>query len=251
MIELRDYALRDVVTNCLAIVEAQFKELESTVEPARLVPWEGTLNWRFTEQSLQQVLLQKLARQISGVKATDVLLLAGRLQEIGVIYRSLDEILEDIDFLVLGFVTGQWTVQHDAYVKYFWSESIGDGPSYRRKSIRAFVNRALGQADPSSADANGREIHSTFSDFVHARSHPIMGMVAGPPAAFELDSIFDASAVAPFAEQQPMYAYRCLMSALFVARVLLPEERHATFYSNLREFETQHAALVFPAGVRR
>nr|WP_294847891.1 hypothetical protein [uncultured Sphingomonas sp.] len=239
--------MRDAVVEGLALAEHNFSKIENAIAPARVVPWEGTYNWRFTEQSVDQLLIQKLARQISGVKAADILLLSGRLQEIGVLYRMMDEICDDILFIVLGVVTGKWGDVHDSYVSYFWSETGDVGPPYRRKAIRAFINRALDQENPSDADKNDRLLHSTFSDFVHARSHPIMGMVSGPPPRFDLSPIFDDVAVGQFAKQQPFYAYRCLMSAATVARIVLDDAEQANCYRDFKGFEHRHLRLILPA----
>jgi hypothetical protein len=234
-----------VCLEALGIIRRRFRELEANVAPAQWVPWESQFNWRFTEQHVEQLLLQKLARQVSGIQTIDLLLMAGHLQEVGVLYRMLDEIEEDILFLVLG-LQKEWTPHHEGYVKYFWSEDDNDKqPPVRRKNIRAFIHKVSGQADPSNGIANGRLIHKIYSDFIHVRSAPIMGMVAGPPARFELDGIHDARARFPFIDQNPTYFYRCLISSTAIANVLLPDKERASIYAELRSFEQKHAALLF------
>lgn len=244
MIDLVDYETRGVCLEALEIIRRRFRELEAAVPQAQWVPWEGTYNWRFTEQLTEQVLLQKLARQISGIETIDLLLLAGRLQEIGVLYRVLDEIEEDTLFLVLGIATDSWTDNHDQYIKYFWSEDDGDRqPPVQRKKIRAFVNRATGQSDPHRADAVGRTIHKTYSDFIHTRSAPIMGMVKWPPPRFDLDGIHDDRARTPYVDQNPTYFYRCLMSTSAIANVV--DCDRLAIFGELRAFEQKHEKLLF------
>lgn len=139
--------------------------------------------------------------------------------------------------------TGQ---RHDSYVRYFWSEDEEDRqPPVRRKTIRAYINRAHGQADPSKADAAGREIYKTYSDYAHARSAPIMAMVHGPPARFELNGVHDREAKHPFALQHPTYFYRCLVSACLVSNVVLPPEQSSRAYAEVKEFEAKHKDLLF------
>lgn len=120
------YETRSVCLEALALIRQHFRQLEAVVEPAKWVPWESGFNWRFTERGIDQLLIQKLARQISGVQTVDLLLMAGHLQEIGVLYRVLDEIEEDIMFLVLGLQNQDWTPYHEQYVSYFWSEDEND-----------------------------------------------------------------------------------------------------------------------------
>lgn len=244
MIELADYDTRRVCLEALEVIRRRFRELESAIPQAQWVPWRGTYNWRFTEQVTQQLLLQKLARQISGIQTIDLLLLAGRLQEIGVLYRILDEIEEDALFLVLGITTQNWTDNHDKYVEYFWSEDDADKqPPVQRKKIRAFVNRALGQPDPSQGDAVGRLIHKTYSDYIHARSAPIMGMVSGPPPRFDLNAIHDERARLPYIDQNPTYFYRCLISTSAIANVVDCERM--SIFNEIRAFEQKHEKLLF------
>jgi hypothetical protein len=220
--------------------------LESIVPPAQWVPWEGDYNWRFVEQLPEQLLLQKFARQITGIHASDILLMAGQLQEVGVLYRSLDEIHEDILFIALGLRTGDWTAHHEAYGRYFWSEDESDAqPPVRRKTIRAYVNRALGQPNPSQADALGRIIHKTFSDYIHARSAPIMAMIHGPPACFDLNGIYDDRPRSPYVLQSPMYSYRSLVSASIMANAMLPREISTRVYADVKHFEQRHSELLF------
>jgi hypothetical protein len=245
-VRIKEYDTRPACLEGLGIAERIFRTLETTVPPAQWVPWEGDYNWRFVEQLPQQLLLQKLAREITGIHAFDILLRAGQLQEVGVLYRSLDEVHEDILFVALGLKTGNWTTHHDAYCRYFWSEDELDSqPPVRRKTIRAYVNRALGQPNPSQADAVGRIIHKTFSDYIHARSAPIMAMVHGPPARFDLSGILDDGPRFPYILQSPMYSYRCLVSASIMANAMLPRAVSSRVYADIKDFEKRHSELLF------
>ena len=157
MHRLIDYPTREACLEALELGRRHFKTLESKIPPAKWVSWENDFNWRFTEQRTEQLLLQKLARQISGVQSIDLLLLAGHLQEVGVLYRMLDEIAEDILFLVLGTLRNDWTPLHDSYVRYFWSENGDDKqPPVQRKKIRAYVLRAGGTGIDPPHQLKGR-----------------------------------------------------------------------------------------------
>ena len=84
--------------DALERVKSHFSAVENCIAPAKWVPWEDQFNWRFLERDPTQLLVQKLARQISALQVIDLLLLTGRLPVIGTIYRQLDEINEDIAF---------------------------------------------------------------------------------------------------------------------------------------------------------
>jgi hypothetical protein len=142
----------------LTICESKFRLMEAAVPLPKWVPWDGRYNWRYIEKLPVQILVQKLARQITGLKALDMLLKQGFLQEVGVIFRVLDEIGEDIQFLSLGLSSGQWTELHENYADHFWSESEDDRiPMVRRRKIRAFVNRVFDVDDPSTQITQGEQ----------------------------------------------------------------------------------------------
>lgn len=64
------------------------------------VPFNTTYRYRFSEQSLEQAVVQKLARVITGLRSAKILVEQGFLQEAAIIQRAVDEAQEDILFLV-------------------------------------------------------------------------------------------------------------------------------------------------------
>ena len=234
--------------NGLARIKRHFAALEDRIAPAKWVPWENQFNWRFLERNPEQLLIQKLARQISALHAIDILLLAGRLPDIGTLYlyRQLDEIQEDVEFISLGLIMEAWTSDHQTYSDYFWSEDGPRGPSVQRKTIRNFVHSTLGQTNVAAANRNGRFIHGVYSDFVHARSAPTMGMMRGPPPRFDLDAIFDEEARTVYDDQHPTYFYRGLLSCSMIAKVLLQDEENLQVFDDVKGYEQSYGSLLFP-----
>lgn len=245
-LDLVQYENRGPCIDGLARIKRHFAAFENRIAPAKWVPWENQLNWRFLERNPTQLLIQKLARQISALHAIDILLLAGRLPEIGTLYRQLDEVQEDIAFISLGLINEAWTSDHQAYSDYFWSEDGPRGPSVQRKTIRNFVHSTLGQTDAAAANRNGRVIHGVYSDFVHARSAPTMGMMKGPPPKFDLDAIFDKEARVVYDDQHPTYFYRGLISCGMIAKVVLPDEKNLQVFDDVKGYEHSYASLLFP-----
>ena len=239
--------MRDICLALLEFIETNFRQIEALIPPPQWVPWDNKFNWRYQEKLPVQILIQKMARQVTGLKAADVLLSEGLLQEVGVMFRVLDEIEEDISFLALGLANGKWSALHNSYAEYFWVEDDNDRQQpVQRKRIRAFVNRVFDMPDPSSADAVGRTIHRAYSDFVHARSGPTMGMVSGPPAQFDLNGITDRLARRSYVEQMPSYFYRATVSIVMIAKVVLSETDHAECYSQFRLLEQRFGEVLFP-----
>lgn len=231
----------------LARIRLHFLGIENSIAPAKWVPWDGRFNWRFVERDPQQLLVQKLARQISALHVIDILLMVGRLPEIGTLYRQLDEINEDIAFVALGLIKEIWTSDHEAYSDYFWSEDSPRGPSVQRKNIRNFVHSSLGQSDVAAANRTGRLIHGVYSDFVHARSAPTMGMMKGPPPKFDLNAIYDKVARAPYDEQHLSYFYRGLVSCGMIAKAVLPDDKNLEVFDDIKAYEQSYGSLLFTA----
>ena len=206
---------RSALLEGIALSTAAFRSLEAFVPPLQWVPWQGSHNWQYLERLPSQAVVQKIARQISTANALELLLTSGYLQEVGSLQRILDEIAEDIAFICLGVSTGNWTRNHDTYLSYFWSDGGGQ-LGVQRKTIRAYNHRAFPElVDPSSADANGRELYQILSDYLHARSSTLVAMVSGPPPQHHLSGITDIRATKAHREQAPSYGYRCLMSAAY------------------------------------
>jgi hypothetical protein len=102
--------MRAVFLQSLEVMERAFRRLEKRVPPPAEQPWKDGFVLRYRERTIEQALIQKLARQVSGLHAVDALLLKGLAQEQGVIQRTLDEIGEDIHFLVLAVTSGEVTL---------------------------------------------------------------------------------------------------------------------------------------------
>ncbi len=220
-----------------------FEDLQALIPPPQWLLVGEHYNWHYTERSPAQAMLLKLGRQISGANALNLLIGNGFIQEAGSLQRSLDEINEDILFIALGLSAGGWTENHDAYLEYFWTDTPGQ--PIQRKRIRAYVNRVFDeQLNPSSADAVGRELYSAFSDFVHARSGPIIGLIIGPPPRFDLNGVQHPGQIQAFVDQAPTYGFRCLASATAVAQALFPTDLGIVAYKALKLFEQQHSQLL-------
>ncbi|WP_331842205.1 hypothetical protein [Ralstonia solanacearum] len=90
--------------------------LASRVPSPKRVPLKDSYAFRYTEKTVHQALVQKLARVVSGLYAARLLMEAGLVQEQAALQRVLDEITEDISFLSFSVVLGESTAQHQTYL---------------------------------------------------------------------------------------------------------------------------------------
>ena len=217
-------------------LEATFRHLEAKVPPPVMTPYKSGFVLRYHEKTPLQAILQKFARQISGLHAINLLLEHGFCQEQGVIQRTLDDISEDIQFLTLGLSSGDWTDHHKRYLEYFWAEESGSG-MVKRDKIRAYVHRVGGLVDPSTANDNGRAIFQAYSGYVHANSISIIDMCMADPPRYHLAGMLDSPLYGSHERDAWNYFYRGLVSAFYMAKAFEDDELMAQRYASVDRFE--------------
>ena len=217
--------------NTLAVLENAFRRLEQQVPPPKIVRIDGRPAMRYTERSIEQALVQKLARYISSLEASYLLLERGFLQEQGVLQRTLDEIGEDIMFLAVAITNDAPIDLHQRYLASFWAEefedsadpvaSLNDRDMVPRKKIRAYVTRVLEPTpDPSRHLAVSKTISKVYSGFVHAASPHLMEMCCGNPPRFRLRGMLGTPRMEEHEFDIWNYFYRGLVNATVVGKAL-------------------------------
>ena len=148
--------MRPLFHQALRVMRQAFRRMEQQVPSPRMMPWKDHFVFRHVERTIQQALIKKLARIVSGLHAVDILLMNGFVQEQGVLNRTLDEIGEDITFLAAALTNDMVTDLHTQYLDAFFAEEF-DNPGNPiastqkrnyppRRKIRAYITRvpALG-----------------------------------------------------------------------------------------------------------
>ena len=180
----------------LTVLEKTFVVLSMCVpQPScKLVNARVGFDYRYTEQSHQQALVLKVARLMSALQGVRTLTAAGLYQEQGALQRIVDEVNEDILFIISA-IEGRTSPHHERFFKAFWAEEFPDSPNtlarhakrdvVDRRSIRAHIHSSFSATkNPSLAADVGHSLSSVYSGFVHGASSQIMDMYFGrrPPA---------------------------------------------------------------------
>ena len=205
-----------------------FHQIEAAVPSPELVPAHGDYAFRYTGKSLEQALVQKLARVLSGLGAATVLLEHGFTQELGVLQRTLDELREDITFLCLPLHGEPRSELHQRYLDAFYEEEIdgtGDpmkSPQRRkmipRSKIRAAIaNSRVAPSNPSHHIEVHRSIDKVYSGFVHAASPHIMDMYGGMPPHFHVEGMVGTPRIEAARQDLWNYFYRGIACLMLVA----------------------------------
>ena len=228
-------------------LEKAFKRLEDMVPPPQKVPHGDAFVFRYKEKTIQQAMVQKLARVVSGLHAAWLLLENGFLQEQAAVQRMLDEFHEDILFLAFAVINREQTPLHQEYLDAFYKEefdaptaveSSHDRPMVSRKKIRAYVARAeLAGTDPSTGVSLSHTIHSGYSGFVHGASPHIMDMVEGDPPRFRIHGMGGTSRQEEHRNDLYNPFFRAIISFAMVAKAFGDDELFQSLLAYHLEFD--------------
>jgi len=221
--------MRTLFHQALTVMGNAFRRLEQQVPPPQKKPWKDSFVFRYKEQTIEQALIQKLARSISGLHAVDILLLHGLLQEQGVLHRTLDEIHQDIFFLAAAITNDSVIELHKQYLASFWAEAFDDPSNpltgtkkpnlVPRRKISAYVTRILSKdPNPSRAMDVDETISSVYSGFIHAASPQIMDMLGGDPPKFHISGLLGTGRMEAYIHDAWNYFYRGLLAVTVVAK---------------------------------
>jgi hypothetical protein len=233
--------------NALANMERTLHGLTQRLPPPQRVPVLDNFVFRYVERQPEQALVQKLARIVSGLRAAQLLMEAGFVQEQGALQRMLDEFGEDVSFLALGIIYGM-TDLHREYLEAFWMEEFdkpGDPvaseqnrPMVKRKKIRAFMARhETYPVDESRGVALGATLSKAFSGYVHGASPHIMEMYGGNPPRFHVAGLRASALYASHRDDLWNYFYRAICAFGMTAKAFGDGPLFETIREYLTEFE--------------
>lgn len=232
----------------LTVMTNAFARMEASIDRPQKVAYRDSFVYRYLDKDIRSALVQKLARVISGLNALELLLSHGYVQEVGVIFRTLDEIQEDILFLATAETNGTYTERYSQYLDAFYADAIfsrvegslniAKPKLVPRKKIRAHAVATLGQGvNISDALSAMESVGTAYSGFVHASSESIMDMYGGEPPQFHLNGMLDTPRVESYRKDAANYVYRALMSTTVVAKAFGDGPLVAALYEFLGKYE--------------
>lgn len=239
----------------ISICEKAFAIIERAVPPPQVIKFRDCSAYRFVEQTPQQMILLKFARQVSGLHALDTLILNRHIQEAGVIMRTLDEIAEDIQCIALAIINNMWEPIHDKMMNFFWQEEYDDTDHpakslprgmVDRKAVRAWTTRAGGFSNTSLADEIGRTVHRSMSGYVHAAASHIMDLYTETPPRFALKEMRDQAMLSGYVNLTVTYIYRGLVSSYGAVKAVAGHDAAQPIYDSIKSIEVEMADFLFP-----
>ena len=230
------------------VMTEAFRRLESALPQPERVQHRNSFVFRYANKGIREALLQKLARSISGLNAVSVLLNAGYFQEVGVMFRTLDEIREDILFLAIAETSGAKTERHTQYLEAFYAEAVFSRPEGSMevpkpnrvpgKKIRAKTMNTIGRGiNVSQALAASESVGTVYSGYVHAASEIVMDMYGGSPPRFQLEGMRGTTHVAAYCRDAEIYVHRGLLAAIAVAKAFDEASLVSAMYKFIDQYE--------------
>ena len=230
-------------------MEDWLRAFEKFVPAPKLVDVGGHKAFRYTEKTILQAIVQKLARVLSGLHAARLLLAHGYVQELGALQRMLDEFREDVEFLCLAIICNDRTELHDRYLEAFYQEEFdkpGDPvgssqnrPMIPREKIRAYIAKSEAAAlEPSRGIRLSKTISKAYSGFVHGASPHIMEMYGGNPAKFHVQGMLGSPRMQEHERDIWNYFNRAIVTFGFAAKALGAEELFKNVQKYLAHFES-------------
>jgi hypothetical protein len=245
----------DVCEEALNIMLEGFNVLFNQVKKPTLIQYPKFFFYRYQEKTIQQAIIQKLARVITGLQSVTLLNNAGFIQEQASIQRMLDEFVEDIEFLSIGIIFNDITALHSKYLDAFYEEELDvledalastqKRPMISRQKIRAYITKDRGQGnDPSTTNELHRTIHKAYSGYVHGASSQIMELYYGYHPTFHLNGNIDSPLFELHKDDIFNYYYRALLAFGFAASAFRNEYLSSHFSAYCEEFLKQKSTLV-------
>ena len=232
----------------VTVMTRAFRRFETVIAAPQRVAHRDSFVFRYANKGIYEALIQKLARNISGLNAVAVLLTSGYVQEAGVLFRTLDEIQEDIFFLATAETNNAKTERHQKYLDAFYAGVVFSRPEgsleilkpnvVPRKKIRAHTFSVLGAGvNVSQALAASESLGTAYSGYVHAASDNIMDMYGGNPPHFHLNGMLGTPRIDSCANDAENYVCRGLIATVVVAKAFGDQPLVQELYEFLGQYE--------------
>ena len=216
-----------MLVDTISVCEAVFVELEGSIPDPVLVPTDDSFVFRYEDHTPHIVVVQKLSRIATGLRASLALLEQGLYQEVGALFRMLDEFGEDVWFMCDAILRGRRSALQERFIAdFFQSEFDHENPllaTQRRNRVpRRQIQAAIARmpentVNPHDAQEVARTIANAQSGYVHGTSEHILDMYGGDPPRYHLKGMLGTRRQTTFEDLAWSYCYRGLLAFMAAA----------------------------------
>jgi len=194
----------------------------------------GYPRFRHKEQSNGLAAYIKAVRIVSALNASLVLLEHGFVQELGVLFRTIDEFIQDIVFLLTPSPDGGLSESHIRFLDEFFQEEFSDPKNPftshqkrdrvpRRKVYATLGKTTGGNANPSDVATLHRTLSQAMSGFVHGAYPHVMELYGGNPPHFHLNGMLGTPTHKMWIMNARNYYYRGIQALMCLSQAFQNE----------------------------
>lgn len=233
-----------------------YRELENHLPSLEFKISQQNKAFRFASESHTDTVacFLKGAKTVSTLNACMVLLQVGHAQEIGALSRVVEDMCNEILFLIKPTGKDGLSLSDDQekFLDAFYKEEFADTENImethlvrdtvQNKKILAGVARLYGEIlNPSDAQQMGKIMQRALSGYVHGAYPQIMEMYGGNPARFHLFGHHDGPRVYEWFNQLLTYIDRTILISVLIAKKMGAIEIEEKVRELKEEFETVFA----------
>jgi hypothetical protein len=247
-----------VFRNTLAYCVKTFRVLEATIPAPVQVPEGNDFSFQYDVRTPHVVVVQKLARIITGLNAVLILNSVGLYQEVGAMLRMLDEFGEDVSFMCDAIRAGKVSDLQQRFMdEFFQPEFDHENPLKatqkrdrvpRDKIQAALARQSHNPVNPSDSQKVKSTITKSNSGYVHGASGHILEMYGGGgDPGYELQGMLNTRRQVTSEELAWTYVYRGLLGFMEAAGAFGETELLAELFSFRAYYERTWGKTDWPA----
>ena len=223
-----------VFKETVPILESALTALGAQIEEPSFFDDNDYPRFRHREQSNGLAAYLKAVRIVSALNASLVLLEHGFVEELGVLFRTIDECLEDILFLRSTQEDGGLSEDQIRFLDDFYREEFSDPKNpfmsaqkrnrLPRRKVYAALARITGDiVNPSDGAELHRTLNQAMSGFVHGAYPHIMELYGGNPPHFHLNGMLGTPMHDSWVMQARHYYYRGIQALMLLSQAFQNE----------------------------
>ena len=197
------------------------------------------------DQSWVVVAALKLVRAVSGLRAAKRLGETGYTHEMAVLFRTVDDFLDEVSFLVEGYGSDPPTKQASKFVVDFFAEPFLNteelhqdrrGPKrVERSKVRAAEGRLLDPLNPDGPRRSAMAVDSVWDSYVHGGYPPVMELYSARKG-FHMAGMAGTIRVPQYRNHLAYYVYRLLAVGTTVAYAIRDTSLGDRLRADAREY---------------
>ncbi|MCH7540908.1 MAG: hypothetical protein IH999_11025 [Proteobacteria bacterium] len=223
-----------VFKETVPILESALTALGAQIEEPSFFDDNDYPRFRHREKSNHLAAYLKAVRIVSALNASLVLLEHGFIEELGVLFRTIDESFQDIIFLLYPQENGGLSEERIKFLDEFYQEEFSDpknpfmSEQKRNRVPRRKVYAALGKftgdiVNPSDGAELYRTLSQAMSGFVHGAYTHIMELYGGNPPHFHLNGMLGTPIHESWIMQSWHYYYRGIQALMLLSQAFQNE----------------------------